>query len=129
MAHFYYYGDFVDKFSSRVWLGVSAGVVSVLLGLLAASISRQFPWMITGWRFGFLLNGPVSAVIAAIPAALICSVVMGVMTSDANHYPSDEAMQTAYTMMLFFVVASAFWGFVFGSWFAMRRDKYFVQPV
>jgi len=34
-----------------------------------------------------------------------------------------------YTIMRFSVVVAALWGFIYGSWFAMRLDKYFVEQI
>ena len=129
VAEFNYAGGLIDAFSERMWVSVIAGVSVSALGLLAAYISIQLVWMREGWRFGFAINGPACAAIAALAAFLACGVILSFMQNDPAHPPSPAAIQAAYTLMQFGVGAAALWGFVFGSWFAIRRDRYFVERI
>lgn len=129
MAYFAFSNGVVKAFAPRMWVSISAGIGSPLLGLLAAYISLQFAWMRRGWRFAFLPNGPACAAIAALEAFLICGMILSFMQSDPYHLPSADLIDRTYTLMRFGISASAFWGFIYGSWFALRRDKYFVEPI
>ncbi|MCL5102507.1 MAG: hypothetical protein M1133_00135 [Armatimonadetes bacterium] len=112
-----------------VWLSIVSGILSVLLGVLAALISMQLPWMHTGWRFGFLLTGPACAVVGGLGAFMLGGLWIAYMRGDPLHLPSAEAMASAFQALQFAVGAAAMWGFLFGSWFALRRDRYFVEPI
>ncbi len=86
--------------------------------------------MRTGWRFAFILNGPAVAVIAALAGAFIYAVAVGQQESIASHQVlSIVERQVIDNYGQAGVVAAALWGFIFGSWFAMRRDKYFVESI
>lgn len=137
MVFFAVSSDFVRPFSTRIWLSVGVGVGSALLGLLAAFVSMQFPWMRRGWRLGFTLNGPACAAIAAVVAFFVCGIALSFLQ---NKPPGPNAVRAvrdahqamihaAYMAMQFGIGASALWGLVFGSWFALRRDRYFVEPI
>lgn len=115
--------------SAKLWLSILLGLTSELLGLLAGWASLQFPWMRFGWRLGFLLNGPACAVLSAICAFLCSGAALAYLQNDVLHPPSPSLMQSAYAVMQFGIAASALWGFIFGSWFVLRRDKYFVEPI
>lgn len=117
------------SYATRLWLAVILGLAVELLGLLAAQISIQFPWMRFGWRLSFLLNGPVCAALSAVGAFLGSGVVLAYLQNDVTHLPSAGLIHAVYVAMQFAIVVSALWGFVFGSWFALRRDKYFVEPM
>jgi len=129
MAFFAYSNEIIKEFSSRIWISVGAGLVSTLLGLMAAWISMQFQWMRRGWRLGFVLNSPACVLISALAAFFICGFILSFLKSDTQNPISAEAIQTAYILMQFGIGASAFWGFIFGSWFSMRRDRYFVETI
>ncbi len=126
---FFFSGRLIEDSGARFWLSVSLGLGLELLGLLAAYVSLQFPWMRSGWRSSFLLNGPVCAAISAVCAFMCAGVVFAYLQSDAAHLPSAELIQLAQTVMVFGIVVGALWGFVLGSWFALRRDKYFLEPI
>lgn len=51
------------------------------------------------------------------------------MKDNIYNYPSEEIISACHEIMAFGIYLSAFWGFMFGSWFALRRDKYFVEPI
>jgi len=129
MALFGYAGELLKAFPARFWVSVIAGVSMPLLGLLAAYISLQLPWIRTGWRFGFALNGPTCAAISALAAFFCCGAILSYMQNDPNRLPKPELIQIAYSLMQFGIAAAALWGFIFGSWFAMRRDRYFVETI
>jgi hypothetical protein len=129
MAFFGYGGGMLKTFPVRFWVSVVAGISVTLLGLSGAYLSLQFPWMRLGWRFGFALNGPASAAISALAGFFLCGAVLSLMQNDPVHPPSPAVIQVTYSLMKFGVAAAGLWGFIFGSWFAMRRDKYFVEPI
>ncbi len=126
---FWSYYDLSGTFSVRLWTSIAGGFASALIGLLGAAISLDFPWMRLGRRYGYVLNGPICAVISGIAAFLLWGAILSIMQNDPNHLPSRAVVQTAYTLMEFGIGASMFWGFILGSWFAMRRDKYFVEQI
>jgi ABC-type dipeptide/oligopeptide/nickel transport system permease component len=137
MAHYIYSAEVLDKFWDRVWISAIAGVCSTLIGLLAAHISTQMTWMRCGWRISYVLNGPFCAVVAGVIALLLCGIVLPFLQSDrpdpVGHPGAYQAylafLDRSYQVMAFAIGASLFWGFLFGSWFAMRRDKYFIEPL
>lgn len=129
IALFVYSGDPLRVFGARMWFSVGAGVGSVLIGLLAAVISLQLPWMRSGWAIGPVLNSLACAAIAALAAFLICGFILTFMQNDPYNQPSQSLIQTTYDLMWGGIIVSAFWGLVYGSWFALRRDKYFVESI
>ena len=137
MAHFAYTGGLIDRFAERVITSSCGGVGSVILGVLAAYVSMQLTWMRFGWRISYVLNGPACAVIAGAVAFIACGIILtflqGSPPDPVDHKAAYEAylgfVDRTYQMMVFSAGAAAFWGFVFGSWFAMRRDKYFIEPI
>jgi len=129
MAYFAYLNGLVEAFATRMWLSVGVGVAVTLIGMLAAFISLQFAWMRGGWRLGFVLNGPACAAIGALTAFLLCGVILTFMQNDPLHPPPANTVHVTYTIMRFSVVVAALWGFIYGSWFAMRLDKYFVEQI
>lgn len=138
-AFFIYSGEFdgVETQSARIWVSVGCGLLVTLLGLMAACISMQFPWMRRGWRRGFVLNGPICAVIAGLSALFISGIILSFLQNDPPNQFHEKAAYKAYTDMIdaaFMLIqlgigAAAFWGFIFGSWFSLRRDKYFIEQL
>ena len=126
---FWDYFELTGPSSLRLWLSVGEGAGSVLIGLLGALISLEFPWMRLGRGYGCLLNGPVCAVISGLGAFLLSGAILSILQNDPYHPPSQASVETEYLLMQFGVGASIFWGFILGSWFAMRRDKYFVEQI
>ncbi|MHB9038610.1 MAG: hypothetical protein ACYC64_18315 [Armatimonadota bacterium] len=126
---FWDYFELTGSSSLRMWLSVGEGVGAVLVGLLAALISLEFPWMRLGRSYGCMLNGLVCAVISGLAAFLLSGAILSILQNDPYHPPSQAGVETAYLLMQFGVGASIFWGFILGSWFAMRRDKYFVEQI
>ena len=129
IASFAYFGPLLDDFRSRLTLALAAGIGSMLFGVLAAWISIQFPWMRLGWRRAWLPNGILCAVMAAIGAVLVCSVFVSAMRDNIYNPASEEVQAAAYDMMLFAISLAAAWGLVLGGWFALRLDKYFIEPI
>jgi hypothetical protein len=137
MAHFAYTSDLFDAFSDRAIVSLCAGIGSTLLGVIAGYISMQMIWMKFGWRISYVLNGPFCALAAGLVAVLLCGIVLTFLQADppdpVGHKAAYEAFlasnDRAYQVMVFATGACAFWGFIFGSWFAMRRDKYFIEPI
>lgn len=129
IACFAYYGSIVEDFRPRLIYSIAAGVGGTLFGLIAAWISIQFPWMRLGRRLAWPLNAILCAAMSAVGALLVCGAILGVMKDNTAHYPSEEVISTTYDLMLFAIALAAFWGLALGSWFALRFDKYFVEPI
>lgn len=123
------YFDLSGTMSVRLWTSIAGGFGSTLIGLLGAAISLDLPWMRLGRRYGYVLNGPVSGFFSGVAAFLLCGAILSIMQNDPNHPPSQATVQMAYILMEFSIGASIFWGFILGSWFAMRRDKYFIEQI
>ena len=128
-AHFVLLNELGIAGRAQLWLSISSGILSVLLGVLAAMISMQLPWMRSGWRFGFLITGPACAVVAGLVAFMLGGIVINYLRGDPLHLPSPEVMASAFQGLQYAIGAAALWGFIFGSWFALRRDRYFVEPI
>lgn len=138
-AYFFYSGDIdgIRTLSSRIWVSVGCGLLVTLLGLMAAYISIQFTWVRRGWRRGFVLNAPACAVIAGLTALILCGITLSFMqnsppnpfTEKAAFKAYTDTVDAAYQLMQLGIGAAAFWGFIFGSWFSLRRDKYFVEQI
>ena len=129
IACFAYYGSIVEDFQPRLTYSAIAGVGGTLLGLIAASLSTQFPWMRLGRRLAWPFNSIMCAGISTVGALLICGVILSIMRDNIYDYPSEQVIATAYDLMLFAVALAAFWGLTLGTWFALRFDKYFVEPI
>ena len=124
--------------ATQTWVAVASGIATVLIGIFAAKITVQFPWMRAGWRFAFILNAPVSAVIAGIIAALLGLAVISGLDSlipsakvatppESVERVWNEVINPAKALVWFGTGVSMFWGLVYGIWFAIRRDRYFVD--
>ncbi len=133
MACFALFGNIVGAFGARTASAIGVGVAAVLLGILAGLVSMQFPWMRAGWRRGFVLNGPACAIMAAVGAFLVCGTILSFMRDDtisqftqpALYKAYLERIDIAYRVMSYGGGATALWGFIFGNWFSLRRDKIF----
>ncbi len=136
MAHFVYTDGLFETVGARAAAAALGGCGSVLLAALAGCITMQLTWMRFGWRISFVLNGPACALIAALVTVITCGIIMTFLKSSPPDPVGRKAeydawlggIERVYELMVFSTGASAFWGFVFGSWFAMRRDKYFIEP-
>jgi len=123
-------------FSARLWDSSTVGAGAVALALLAAASSIARPWMRFGWRSALLLNAPICAVFAAVAAFLVGGTSLGLAQNNPpnqflspNEYEAYLAgVSTIFTCAKYGVVLSGMWGAVFGAWFALRRDKYFIEP-
>ena len=113
----------------NIWTCILIGVGITLLGVLAAFISLQFPWMRSGWKFGFFPNAIACALVAGVIAFLIGGVVLSFMQNDAFHRPPFALIDLTYKILELSVAMAVMWGIVIGSWFALRRDKYFIEDI
>jgi len=111
----------------RAGICAGGGVIVALAGLIGATISLQLPWMRAGWRMAFVLNGPAGAAIAAVIGFLVAGLALTILQNAAVHPPSRATVSAAHTLAEYGLGACALSGFIFASWFAMRRDKYFVE--
>ena len=135
MAGFVFAEGMIEPVSTRVWVAIASGIASVLFALLAGLITMQFPYMRAGWRSSCVLNGPPCAVIAGVICVIAGAIVMTSVKANPPNAAEHEAAYEAFFVMAenvttvigFAVGAAAFWGYLFGTWFAMRRDKYFVE--
>lgn len=128
-AYFFYSGEYFSRTAARVEFALGAGAAAVLLGLAAAAISIQLPWMRTGRWYGFALNGPFCAFASGFLAFVIFGLVIALLQRDTFNLPSGNLIDALYKLDIFDIGASSFWGFCLGSWFALRRDRYFVEPI
>lgn len=128
-AYYMLVGDTGVPVSPRIGAAAGMGAAAALLGLMAAWLSLQLPWMRGGWRSAFVLNGVVSAGFSGLAALLAAGAALGFLQSDPYKPPSRETLETAYMLIEYGTGGAMFWGFVLGSWFAIRRDKYFVEPI
>lgn len=129
IALMFYWHYSISDIEPNLWICIGVGVTVTLLGVLAALISIQFPWMRSGWKFGFAPNAVICAAIASLCSFLIGGIVLSFMQNDAFHRPSYDVIDAAYKILTLAVVLAAVWGIIYGSWFAMRRDRYFVEPI
>lgn len=129
IASFAYYGPLVDKFEPRLLFSLAAGVGATVLGLVAAGLSVQSPWMRSGSKWSWLPNVSVCAVASVIMAAIVCSVIVSAMKDNIYNPAADDAQTAAYDMMVFAIALAAGWGAILGAWFSLRFDKYFVESI
>ncbi len=129
IACFAYYEPIVDLSHGRILYSIIAGASSVLFGLIAAALSMQFPWMRLGKKHVWPINSVLSEAMAVLGAVLICGIILSVMRDNTENYPSQELIATTYEIMIFAIALAGFWGFALGSWFALRRDRYFVEQL
>ncbi len=135
MFHFGYAREAISSFNLLIKVSLGQGFITAFIGLVAAIASIQFPWMINGWRIAFLINGPACAASAGVVTFLLGSIVIAILSDNPPNPITEVQKFQAYThanaiaqyLFKFGIGASAFWGFVLGSWFALRRDKYFVE--
>jgi hypothetical protein len=123
-------------FNLRFWDSVWVGVGSVAIALLVAGTSTARPWMRFAWKSALPVNTLVGAVFAGVLAFLVGGIVLGI----AQNSPPDQFIAPdRYRVYLvnvsgclncvkYGVLLSALWGAVYGAWFALRRDKYFIEP-
>lgn len=128
VSYFLFAAEMYKSAEPRTLIAAGIGIGSVLLGVLAAWLSMQSPWMRGGWKIGIIINGILCIGIAGVISGFISAFVMAYIERDPALYPVSEALRESTMMSMGFGIgASALWGFVFGSWFAMRRDRYFVE--
>lgn len=128
-AVFWYFATdgVIKPMGIRAGICVGGGVFVALAGLIAATMSTQLPWMRAGWRIAFVLNGPSGAAIAAVIGTLVGGLALSILQNDPLHPPPPSVKEAARALAEYGVGACALSGFIFASWFAMRRDKYFVE--
>ena len=126
-ACFVYAEGLIKATGPRVGAAAGIAVFAVILGVLAAYMSLQMPWMRAGWRVAFIPNMILCPVIGGVVALLVGGFVLSYLQDDVIFPYPQSVIAAAHNLTQFAVGASALWGFVIGSWFAMRRDKYFVE--
>ncbi len=131
------FGGWTLPVEQRAFWSISIGIGSVAIAVLAAYLTQQTPWMRFGMLISYFINGPACAVLSGVIALILGGIVLTFVQSSPPHAIEAKAAYEAYLaevdriykFLVFGCGASAFWGFLFGSWFAMRRDKYFVDPI
>ena|GEM_PF-1331327 len=126
---FAYAGTMIENLKARMIVSLLSALAATLLGLIAASISRQYPWMRLGLRKLWSLNALISAVMAAFFAIGLSGIILTVLRETPEYIPGNFVFDTASSMMGLGIVIAAFWGAAFGTWFALRFDKYFVESI
>jgi hypothetical protein len=129
MGCFVYAGTMIENFKARVMVSLLSALVATLLGLIAASISRHYPWMRLGWRKLWPLNTLISAVMAAFFAIGLSGVILTLLRENPDYITGNFVFDTASSMMGLGIIIAAFWGAAFGAWFALRHDRYFVESI
>ncbi|MCX6344111.1 MAG: hypothetical protein NT018_03430 [Armatimonadetes bacterium] len=128
-GHFAYCGEILTSTAPRLWVSVSVGIVTVMLGVFSAFLSMQFPWMSAGRWFAFLLTGPICAGMCSGAAFVLGGLTLAFIKNNPINIPDGDMLDIFYKIMIFAIGASGFWGLVFGVWFALRRDRYFVEII
>lgn len=129
MGYFEYAGSEISTFKTRMLVSLVCGLAVSLLGLIAAIVSMQFPWMRLGWRRLWWFNALVCVIFAGFLAAGGSAVVLSVLRENPANVPGSYVIRTAHSMMAAGIAGAAFWGAAFGSWFALRFDRYFVESI
>lgn len=129
VGHYLYVGPFLPELAVRVKFAIGVGAGTAVLGALSAAMSIQLPWMRSGRWYGFALNGPLCAFMSGFVTFIVFGLVMAAFRDNTLHPPTARMMDVLYNLDIFAVGASGFWGFCFGSWFALRRDRYFVESI
>lgn len=129
MGCFAYAGEVIETFKTRLLVSLVSALGATLLGLLSATISRNFPYMRLGWRKLWWLNTLICGFIAGFLAAGVSAIILAVLKENPNCIPGNYVYDTATSMMELGIAVAAFWGAAFGTWFALRLDKYFVESI
>jgi len=129
MGCFAYASTVIEPFSARLVTSLLTALAATLLAVISASISKSFPWMRLGWRRLWWLNLLVTGAMAAFLAVGLSLVTLTVLRDYPHFEPGSAYYNRALSMMSFGVAIAAFWGAAFGSWFALRLDKYFVESI
>ena len=129
MGCFEYAGAMIEALKTRMIVSLVSALVATLFGLLTAGISMQYPWMRLGWWKLWWLNALVGAVIAAFFATGLGAIIQTVLRENPDYVSGNHVFDTASSVMGLGIVIAAFWGAAFGAWFALRRDKYFVESI
>ncbi len=114
---------------TRLLISFMVGLVTVASNLLVVNMSTNTPWMRSGFLWSFLPNGFVCALGNGFVTAVLCVGVLSFMSIDPENLPTEEDLATAWWFFYLSMGSGVFWGFIFGNWFAMRRDKYFVEDI
>lgn len=128
MATFAYAGTLIEDFKTRTTVALLCALAITLLGLLSAVLSIPLPWMRLGRRRLWPLNTLACTLIAAFSAVALSGIILTIIGGQGTEYVAGHPVyDTARSLMEVGVVATAFWGAAFGSWFALRLDRYFVE--
>lgn len=129
IGFFAYAGTVIDALKPRIEVALLSALGATLLGMVAASISKGLPWMRLGrWKLWWL-NAFVCAGSAAFGAIALSLVTLAALRSNPEVLPGSSIFDTASSIMEIGTCVAAFWGAAFGTWFALRRDKYFVESI
>ncbi len=129
VAYFVYAGSEIATLKARVTISILCGLGVALLGLVAAIISIQFPWMRLGRRRLWWFNTLVCAAIAGFGALGASAIILTLLRENPDNVLKSRVIETAHYLMAAGIAASGFWGAAFGAWFALRRDKFFVESI
>ena len=124
-----YVGGYIETFKIHLNVSLALGFVAPFFGILAAIISKQFPWMRLGrWKLWWL-NAFVCAIIAAFLAIGTSAVILTLIRSNPTQAPSETVLNASMSILGFGIAVATAWGAIFGTWFALRFDKYFVESI
>jgi hypothetical protein len=136
MVVFWRLGNQPLGFQIRFVDSASVGVGSVAFALIAARTSIGSPWMRFAWRTASVLN----TLTCAASAAILAFIAGGTILAFAQNNPPDQFLapkiyqtylvhiDAILSCLRYGVILSALWGVIYGLWFALRRDRYFIEP-
>ncbi len=108
---------------------VIGGGLSALMGVMAGWMSIQFVWMKENWKIAFLINAVVCAVIAETAMFIIGGFVFAyIQGKPKDPYPASF-INALFNLVKIATGLAGIAGFIYGSWFALRQDKYFVEQI
>ncbi|MFQ3550213.1 MAG: hypothetical protein SNJ70_10740 [Armatimonadota bacterium] len=125
---FYFYSrSYFEDFEPLFKVSLAGGLITPLLSIFSAFLSVQLPWMRLGWLVSFVINGPFCIIVGGLVSAFLSGIFYSFISTDIDR--PLEVLEITKQILKLVVLNSAFWGFVYGTWFAMRKDKYFVEPI
>lgn len=129
MAQFFFTEGLIIASNSRLMTATWVGLGAVGCAVLAALICIQLPWMREGHWFGFILTAPVCAAVSGFIAFLISGLIFAFIYNDPLHPTSGDVIDSLYKMIKFAIASSGLFGGIFGLWFSLRRDRYFIEQI
>lgn len=132
----YLFADRQDTLKDlRVLFAACAGLFSVLVAVLMSYVSTQWPWMRSGAWFGVALTAPICAAVGVFLTFLAGGVLLAIVRESVpvgiamEQIVNIDTIDAVYDVTNYAMYASGFWSLLFGTWFSLRRDRYFVDSI